>query len=80
MQNIFVEFKNQVDAAVAVCFGVKILSSIIHGLLLNEESIIKRQEIFLGRRTTGYCKSKNLYRSFLILSIFNKGGLLCVEN
>jgi hypothetical protein len=49
---------------VVVCFGVKILTSIIHGLLLNEESIIKRQEIFLGRRTTGYCKSKKRYRSF----------------
>ena len=80
MQNIFVEFKNQIEAAVAVCSGVKILTSIIHGLLLNEESFIKRQEIFLGRRTAGYSKSKKRYRSFLILSIFYKGGLLCVES
>jgi len=56
--------QKRIKTAEVVCFGAQILTSIIHGLLLNEESIIKRQEIFLGRRTTGYCKRKNLYRSF----------------
>ncbi len=70
MQDFFVNFKRKTyKTAEVVCFGAQILTSIIHGLLLNEEGSIKRHKIFLGKRTTGYCKSKKHYRSFNFINL-----------
>ena len=80
LQNLFVDIKQKrIKTAEVVCFGAQILTSKIHSLRLNEEGSIKRHEIFPGKRTAGYCKSKNHYRSFF-LSIFYVGELVCVEN
>ena len=70
MQGFFVNSKRKTSkTAEVVCFGVRILTSIIHGLLLNEEDSIKRHKNFLGKRTAGYCKSKKHYRSYNFINL-----------
>jgi hypothetical protein len=73
IKNFFVNIGQKMNKiAEVVCFGAKILTSIIHSLLLNEGGSIKRHKIFLGKCTTGYCKSKNFYRSFNFINLLLK--------
>lgn len=65
LQDLSTDIKQKINKTTrVVCFGEKILTLIIHGLLYKEEGRIKRHIISPSKRTTGNCKSKNLYWSF----------------